>query len=73
MRICIIGAGNIDRALARNLATTGHSVGIAKARGAETLKSVAEQAGATAVSMREGARGADVVTPAQGCGIDAGT
>lgn len=61
MRICVIGAGNIGRALARNLATTGHSVRIANSRGAETLKSAAEQTGATAVSMREGTHGADVV------------
>lgn len=61
MRICVIGAGNIGRALAHKLVTTGHSVRIANSRGAETLKSAAEQTGATAVSMREGTHGADVV------------
>jgi predicted dinucleotide-binding enzyme len=60
VRICVIGAGNIGGALARNLATTGHSVCIANSRGAETLKSVAEQTEATAVSLREGTHDADV-------------
>ncbi len=61
MTICVVGAGNIGATLARKLAIAGHSVRIANSRGPETLKSVAERTGATAVSMREGTQGAGVV------------
>jgi predicted dinucleotide-binding enzyme len=61
MRICIIGAGNIGATLALKMATAGHSVRIANSRRPETLRAVAEQTGATAMSMREGTHGTDVV------------
>ena len=50
MKICIIGAGNIGATIARKLTATGHSVRIANSRGPETLREVAEQTGATAMT-----------------------
>ncbi len=61
MKIGIIGAGNIGATLARKLGKAGHSVRIANSRGPETLKKVAEETGAEAVTAREAVRGAEVV------------
>lgn len=61
MNIGIIGAGNIGATLARKLARAGHAVRIANSRGPETLRGLAEQIGAQAVSARDAAQGAHVV------------
>jgi 8-hydroxy-5-deazaflavin:NADPH oxidoreductase len=61
MRIGIIGAGNIGSTLARKLAKAGHSVFIANSRGPETLKKLADETGAKAVSARDAMQGANVV------------
>lgn len=61
MKIGIIGAGNIGSTLARKLAKAGHSVLIANSRGPETLKSLAEETGAKAVSAQDASQGVNVV------------
>jgi predicted dinucleotide-binding enzyme len=61
MKIGIIGPGNIGSTLARKLTKAGHSVFIANSRGPETLKDLAHETGAKAVSAREAAHGVDVV------------
>jgi predicted dinucleotide-binding enzyme len=61
MRIGIIGTGNIGSTLARKLTKAGHSVLIANSRGPETLKNLADETGAKAVSAREATQGVDVV------------
>jgi 8-hydroxy-5-deazaflavin:NADPH oxidoreductase len=61
MKIGIIGAGNIGGNLTRRLTAVGHEVSVANSRGPETLSALAEETGATAVSVAEAARGADVV------------
>ena len=57
MRIGIIGAGNIGSTLARKLAKAGHSVLIANSRGPETLRSLADETEAKAVSARDAVHG----------------
>ena len=61
MNIGIIGAGFIGETLARRLAQLGHQVAIANSRGAETLRDLAFEAGATAVTAREAARHGEIV------------
>jgi len=61
MKIGIIGTGAIGGTLACDLAKLGHQVSIANSRGPETLKDLAAEIGATAVSVREAARAGDVV------------
>lgn len=61
MKIGIIGAGNIGSVLARRFTELGHAVSIANSRGPETLKDLAEQTGATAVTAQEAARAGEVV------------
>jgi 8-hydroxy-5-deazaflavin:NADPH oxidoreductase len=61
MRIGIIGAGNIGGALASRLSELGHDVSIANSRGPDTLRTVAAETGATAVTAREAARDKDLV------------
>jgi predicted dinucleotide-binding enzyme len=61
MKIGIIGAGNIGSTLARKLAKAGHSVLIANSRGPETLKNLAEETGAKAVSALNATQGVNVV------------
>jgi threonine dehydrogenase-like Zn-dependent dehydrogenase len=61
MKIGIIGAGNIGGTLTRRLAALGHEVFIANSRGPETLRELAAETGATAVSVTEAARDKDVV------------
>ncbi|HEV8577726.1 MAG TPA: NAD(P)-binding domain-containing protein [Thermoanaerobaculia bacterium] len=61
MRIGIVGAGNIGSTLARKLAKAGHSVVIANSRGPETLKDLADETGAKAVSARDATQGVNVV------------
>lgn len=61
MKIGIIGAGNIGSTLARKLAKAGHSVLIANSRGPETLKKLADETGAKAVSAGDATQGVNVV------------
>lgn len=61
MRIGIIGAGNIGGTLTRRLAALGHEVSVANSRGPDTLHELAEQAGASPVSVTEAACDKDLV------------
>ncbi|MEH0575523.1 MULTISPECIES: NAD(P)-binding domain-containing protein [Streptomyces] len=61
MKIGIIGAGNIGGNLTRRLTALGHDVSVANSRGPQTLTELAEETGATPVTVQEAARGAEVV------------
>ena len=61
MKIGIIGAGQIGGNLTRRFTALGHKVFVANSRGPETLKSLADETGATAVSAQEAAKEGDVV------------
>jgi predicted dinucleotide-binding enzyme len=61
MRIGIIGAGMIGATLARRLTALGHEVVIANSRGPETLRELAAETGARAVTVAEAARGGEIV------------
>lgn len=61
MKIGIIGAGNIGATLTRRFRAAGHDVAVANSRGPETLQDLAGETGAHAVTVREAARGRDVV------------
>jgi hypothetical protein len=61
MQIGIIGAGNIGGTLTQRLAALGHAVSVANSRGPETLRDLATNTGATAVSVTEAARDKDLV------------
>jgi predicted dinucleotide-binding enzyme len=54
MNIGIIGAGMVGGALARRLVQLGHAVSIANSRGPDTIRSLASEVGAIAVTV-EGA------------------
>ncbi|GGO54938.1 NAD(P)-binding domain-containing protein [Streptomyces lasiicapitis] len=61
MKIGIIGAGNIGGNLTRRLTKLGHEVSVANSRGPQTLTALAEETGATPVTVAEAARGAELV------------
>ncbi|MGW2814775.1 NADPH-dependent F420 reductase [Streptomyces sp. NPDC001415] len=61
MKIGIIGAGNIGGNLTRRLTALGHEVSVANSRGPHTLSALAEETGATPVTVAEAADGAQVV------------
>src|SRR5437879_1577260 len=61
MNIGIIGAGHIGGSLTRRFRALGHKVFVANSRGPETLASLAEDTGATPVTVTEAARRGDVV------------
>jgi len=61
MKIGIIGAGNIGGTLTRRLTALGHDVSVANSRGPETLKDLAKQTGAKAVTPKEAAKVGDLV------------
>lgn len=61
MKIGIIGAGMIGATLARRLTALGHEVAVANSRGPETLRELAAETGARAVTPVEAARGGEVV------------
>ncbi len=61
MKIGIIGAGNIGGTLTRRLRALGHDVFVANSRGPESLRALAEETGATAVTVEQAARAGDVV------------
>ncbi|TGB10784.1 NAD(P)-binding domain-containing protein [Streptomyces sp. MZ04] len=61
MKIGIIGAGSIGGNLTRRLTAVGHDVSVANSRGPQTLTALAEETGATPVTVEEAARDAQVV------------
>ncbi|HEX5011559.1 MAG TPA: NAD(P)-binding domain-containing protein, partial [Planctomycetota bacterium] len=61
MRIGVIGTGAMGTILARHLARLGHDVSIANSRGPASLAALATETGATAATVAESVRGADVV------------
>ncbi|AUX46884.1 hypothetical protein SOCE26_083930 [Sorangium cellulosum] len=61
MKIGIIGAGMIGRTLARRLVNLGHDVVLANSRGPDTIREIAADVGATAVTVAEAARHGEIV------------
>jgi hypothetical protein len=61
MKIGIIGAGNIGGTLTRRFRALGHEVLVANSRGPETLRELAKETGAKAVTAKEAARAGEVV------------
>ena len=61
MKIGIIGAGNIGATLARKLAAAGHGVKLANSKGPDTIRELAGDIGAAAVSKEEAVGGVEVV------------
>lgn len=61
MKIGIIGAGNIGATLARKLAASGHEVKLANSKGPDTIRNLARDIGATAVSKEEAVQGIEVI------------
>lgn len=61
MNIGIIGAGNIGGNLTRRLIALGHSVAVANSRGPESLWSLVDETGATAVTVPEAVKDKDLV------------
>src|SRR2546423_469261 len=61
MNIGIIGAGHIGGTLTRRFTALGHNVFVANSRGPESLKALAQETGATPVTVNEAARHGDVV------------
>src|SRR4051794_37638539 len=53
MKIGIIGAGNIGGTLTRRLTKLGHEVFVANSRGPESLRDLAAETGAKAVSVEK--------------------
>jgi predicted dinucleotide-binding enzyme len=61
MNIGIIGAGHIGGTLTRRLSALGHNVFVANSRGPESLAGLAQETGATPVSVKEAAQKGDIV------------
>ena len=61
MKIGIIGAGNIGATLARKLAASGHEVKLANSKGPDTIRDLARDVGATAVSKEEAVQGVEAI------------
>jgi predicted dinucleotide-binding enzyme len=61
VKIGIIGAGMIGGTLARRLVNLGHEVVIANSRGPDTIRELAADVGATAVTVAEAARRGEIV------------
>ena len=61
MNIGIIGAGHIGGSLTRRFSALGHKVFVANSRGPETLAALAQETGATPVTLTKAARSGDVV------------
>jgi predicted dinucleotide-binding enzyme len=61
MKIGIIGAGNIGGTLTRRFSELGHKVFVANSRGPETLRDLAAETGATAVTVEKAAQAGEVV------------
>lgn len=61
MKIGIIGAGNIGATIARKLVANGHDVKLANSRGPETIRDLARDLGAIAVSKKQAVKDVEVV------------
>jgi predicted dinucleotide-binding enzyme len=61
LKIAVIGTGYIGKTLIRKLSAAGHLVTFANSRGPETLRDLADETGATALTAVDAVRGADVV------------
>ncbi len=61
MKIGILGIGNIGGTLARKLSAAGHEVRVANSKGAEAVRSFAQEIGATPVDARGAVEGAELV------------
>jgi 8-hydroxy-5-deazaflavin:NADPH oxidoreductase len=61
MRIGIIGAGQVGSSLAGKLSATGHRVFIANSRESDTIRAIAGEAGASAVTVAEVVKDVDIV------------
>lgn len=61
MKIGIIGAGNIGATLARTLAASGHEVKLANSKEPDTIRDLARNIGATAVSKQDAVQGVEVI------------
>src|SRR5512133_3699439 len=61
LKIGVIGAGNIGRALVRHFTRLGHEVLVANSRGPETLAHLAGQTGAKPVKVLDAVKGRDLV------------
>jgi predicted dinucleotide-binding enzyme len=61
MKIGIIGTGNIGTTLVRKLAKAGHAIKMANSRGAESLKDLAAETGAKALTAQAAIKDVDVV------------
>ena len=61
MKIGIIGARNIGATLARKLAASGHEVKLANSKGPDTIRDLARNVGATAVSKEEAVQSVQVI------------
>lgn len=61
MKIGIIGSGNIGSTLTRRFRAVGHDVAVANSRGPDSLRALASETGAQAVTVQEAAHGRDVV------------
>ncbi len=61
MKIGILGIGNIGGTLARKLSAAGHEVRVANSKGAEAVRSFAQEIGATPVEARGAVEGAELV------------
>jgi 8-hydroxy-5-deazaflavin:NADPH oxidoreductase len=60
LEIGIIGSGNIGSALTHRLRAVRHKVAVANSRGPSSLKHLAQETGAQAVTVEEAVRGRDV-------------
>ncbi|MFI7431813.1 NADPH-dependent F420 reductase [Micromonospora sp. NPDC049836] len=61
MKIGIIGSGNIGGTLTRRLRSLGHDVTVANSRGPESLADLAAETGATAGTVEDAVRDAELV------------
>ncbi|MFE0755496.1 NADPH-dependent F420 reductase [Inquilinus sp. NPDC058860] len=61
MKIGIIGAGSIGATLARKLAAGGHEIKLANSKGPDTIRDLARDLGATAVSKENAVQGVEAV------------
>jgi predicted dinucleotide-binding enzyme len=61
MNIGIIGTGSIGGTIARQLAAAGHKIRVANSRGPDSVRSFADEIGATAVDVNDAVKGADVI------------